>query len=564
MTRSGLHATLRLVAVLLLGGCAGARRGDVWSTLAARLHEQQLDAHPQQGVALGLHRYDGRLPAVDAESLRRELARLRRARAELLAADVARLDSRARLEHDALQVQVRSDLFRLEELRQPWRDPAGSLPALELVDYVSRPYAPAAQRARAVIALCHGAPAYLAAVRASLEPRLPRLLVEHALHHLDGLLSFARDDVPAALADAPSAELRAALALYAGALRQHRAFLEGRRAAAGEGFALGERRFLGMLEATQNLSFTLGALERLARDDLRRNRAALDGAARAIAPGRPTAEVVAMVSADKPAPGELLELAARQMELCHRIVVERDLASLPRSTPISPRLTPSFLRWNWAFLDAAGPFEPRPQPSYFYVSPPDPAWPAERQRAYLPSRADLLFTAVHEVWPGHFLAKLHQRRQPSPILRSGMVSSVAEGWAHYAEELLGEQALPDPRLQVGQLKLALIRDVRFLAAIGLHARGLSLDEARRLFAELAFADPATAQQQAERGAFDPMYLIYTLGKLAVRKLRADWRARVGAGRDLRELHDALLAIGPAPSLPAIRRELLGVNAGPVL
>jgi uncharacterized protein (DUF885 family) len=551
------------VAVLLLQGCAA--RGGSWATLAARLHEQQLDAHPQQAVSLGLHRYDGRLPALDAASLQRELARLRRARDELLAVELTRLTPRARLEHDALLTQVRAELFRLEELRQPWRDPASSLAALELSDYVSRPYAEVGERARAVIALCRGVPAYLAAARTNLEPRLPRPLLEHAIRQLDGLIRFAGHEVPVALSGAPGGELRRALALYVGELKRHQAFLEERRAAATEGFALGEQRFLRMLAATQNLELSLATLERIGREDLRRNRALLEEAARAVDPRRSTAEVVEQVAADKPPAHELLALATRQMELARRLTLERGLVTPPASAPIATRESPSFLRWNFAFLDAAGPHERRKLPSYFYVSPPDPTWTAERQRAYLPSRADLLFTAVHEAWPGHFVARLKQQEQPSTILRGGMVSTVAEGWAHYAEELLWEEALrEDPRLRVGQLRLALLRNVRFLVAVGLHARGMSLDEARRLFVEQAFADPVSAEQQAVRGIFDPMYLCYTLGKLVVRKLRDDWRARVGPRRELRELHDALLAIGMAPSLPAIRRELLGPDAGPVL
>jgi uncharacterized protein (DUF885 family) len=62
-----------------------------------------------------------------------------------------------------------------------------------------------------------------------------------------------------------------------------------------------------------------------------------------------------------------------------------------------------------------------------------------------------------------------------------------------------------------------------------------------------------------RGTFDPMYLSYTLGKLMIRKLAADWmkqhpQATIG------EFHDAFLSYACAP-LPLIRRAMLGADAG---
>jgi uncharacterized protein (DUF885 family) len=65
-----------------------------------------------------------------------------------------------------------------------------------------------------------------------------------------------------------------------------------------------------------------------------------------------------------------------------------------------------------------------------------------------------------------------------------------------------------------------------------------------------------------RGTFDPMYLAYTLGKIMIRKLRADWEQQ-HPGRPLLEFHDAFLANGCAP-VPLIRRAMLGDAAGSAL
>jgi uncharacterized protein (DUF885 family) len=105
----------------------------------------------------------------------------------------------------------------------------------------------------------------------------------------------------------------------------------------------------------------------------------------------------------------------------------------------------------------------------------------------------------------------------------------------------------------------LLRDVRFVVALGLHTDAMTLDEATELFQTAAFQDPVSARQQAVRGTFDPMYLGYTLGKLIVLKLRDDWQAQqkaAGADDSLKAFHDALLSYGAAP-LPAIREAMLG-------
>src|SRR2546422_10765926 len=76
----------------------------------------------------------------------------------------------------------------------------------------------------------------------------------------------------------------------------------------------------------------------------------------------------------------------------------------------------------------------------------------------------------------------------------------------------------------GQLLEALLRNVRFLSAIGLHTGGMTIAESEKMFREKGYQDAGNARQQAARGTFDPAYLNYTMGKLMIRKLREDWTA----------------------------------------
>ena len=113
-------------------------------------------------------------------------------------------------------------------------------------------------------------------------------------------------------------------------------------------------------------------------------------------------------------------------------------------------------------------------------------------------------------------------------------------------------------MHIGQLSNALLRNVRFLSAIGLHTSGMTRGAVRAMFRDKAFQDPGNARQQAARGTYDPAYLNYTLGKLMIRKLRDDWIAmqRGGDARRGKQFHDQFLSYG-GPPIPLVRQQMLG-------
>jgi uncharacterized protein (DUF885 family) len=116
---------------------------------------------------------------------------------------------------------------------------------------------------------------------------------------------------------------------------------------------------------------------------------------------------------------------------------------------------------------------------------------------------------------------------------------------------------------VGQLVEALLRNVRFLSAIGLHTQGMKVQESDKMFRERGYVDAGNARQQAARGTYDPGYLKYTLGKLMIRKLRADWLAQqagAAASTDPKQywhaFHDKFLSFG-GPPIPLVRKAMVG-------
>jgi uncharacterized protein (DUF885 family) len=528
-----------------------------------------LDFRPQQAIGLGHHRYDGRVPDRSAQAIASEIDRLREGIEWLEETDPAALSFEEQLDRDVLLAEARRALFELVDLRRPFRHPIFYLLFdFSLSPYIDRDYAPVDDRARGLLSACRGAPAYYQQMLDNLDSSLARPAVQVGLMMTGGAISFADGILRASLPDAdPSlrADIDACLTDLVDSLRGVEVALTERMAAATDEFAIGEDMFLRMLAETQGFGVDLATLERIGRDDLERNLAAIEAAARQIDPDGDVREVIERVSSDKPDPGRVLAEATEQMAAMRAFVVDNAIASIPSDEQAEVRASPPHRRGNFASLSSAGPFETRELPSFYYLAPPDPSWPEEQQRAYLPSRSDLLFVTIHEVWPGHFLQGRHIKAHGSEILQSFETYSTSEGWAHYVEEMMWDAGVGDgdPRAHIGQLKNALLRNVRFLVAIGMHTRGMTVEEATTMFLDKAFADPQNARQQALRGTADPMYLSYTLGKIAIQKLRADYESSEGGAYTLLRFHDAFLRHGEAP-IPAIRRHMLGFDAGPAL
>jgi uncharacterized protein (DUF885 family) len=533
--------------------------------LAEFVLDGYFERYPLRAVVLGKHEHDGRIRDCSGPALTAELTALRDDLAKLRGLNADELTPFARVELAALITTLDAELFELEVRRSPWTNPMFYMADLELTAYIARDYAPLRERGRAVTDAAKAGVGHLAHAQTNLEPTLARPFVDTALLQVRGTLSFVETDVPAAFVELEDPVERRmlsdALTELATALREFEAFLLERQTTASDEFALGPERYVEMLARTQGIELDLFTLRRVAEADLARNFAQAEALAMQIDPHKSTAEVMAMLAADKPAPDQVLAVATEQATMTQEFLIDQQLVTIPSQDVAIVTQTPPFMRWNFAFLDPAGYFEKAALPSFYYISPPDPTWTPEQQREYLPDVNELLFITVHEVWPGHFLHGLHIKSNRSPVLRALWNNTTGEGWAHYAEAMMADAGLGEnnPRVRLGQLQNALLRNVRFVVALGLHTDGMTVEQATELFQTKAFQDPVSARQQAVRGTFDPMYLGYTLGKLIVLALRDDWQAQQRATRaddSLRRFHDELLSYGVAP-LPAIREAMVG-------
>jgi len=530
-----------------------------WPDFAAAFIESRFEADPAFAVQSGRHEFDGRMPDWSRASIEADVAELRGQRTELQKFAAAAMTPAQRFEARYLEWIIDREIFWLASAEEPFRNPAWYIDRLDPSMYLTRDYAPLPKRLEGFLGYLRAVPTLTSEIRANLRTPLPRAFIERGTAAFSGYATFYRTEMPGIFAqltdDRLKQELNAANAAAAQAMDGLSTWLQSQRTTANDAFALGAAKFSEMLRATERVDLSLEELELVGRKDLERNLAALTEACAAFAPKATLAACVDRMRADKPSGGSV-DGARAQLADLRQFVADRKIVSIPRQEQALVAEAPPYNRGNFAYISIPGPYENPDVKATYYVAPPNPKWSAAERRAYLPGRAYLLFVSAHEVWPGHYLQSQFSNANPSRVAALWWDYAFAEGWAHYAEEIMYDAGLGggDPEMRIGMLANALLRDVRFISAICLHAGCMSLDESEKMFREKAFADAGNARQQALRGTYDPGYLAYTLGKLMIRRLRDDWLAANPAASP-QQFHDRLLSLG-SPPVPMARQELL--------
>ena len=520
---------------------------------------------PAGAVYQGRHDFDGGMADWSPAGLKAQGDFLKKAIADAQKFDTAKLSKADAFERDYLVQVARGKLFWLEDADQPHTNPAYYVGnGLDPNVYIARPYADATTRMRAIIKFFRQVPSAASNIRTNLRTPMPLSFVKYGQAAFAGFADYYTGDAKKAFAQVHDRALHKQFDDAAGpaarAMADLATWLKEQQPTATQDFALGADKFSRMLSTTEGVDVPLDQLEAAGRADLAANQAALKAACAKYAPGRTIERCMLKMGADKPSGNDPVAEARRQIPTLRQFVLAHDIVSIPGTEQALVKESPPYNRQNSAYIDPPGPFD-KGIPSVYYISPPDPAWPKAKQLGFVPGKADLMFTTVHEVMPGHFVQFLHANRSPSLFGRLFVGYAYAEGWAHYAEEMMWDAGFGggDPETHIGELSNALLRDCRFLSAIGMHARGMTQAQSYDLFRKQCYQDEGNAEQQAARGTYDPAYLNYTMGKLMIRKLREDWVATRGGRKAWKAFHDQFLSYG-GPPIPLVRGAMMGTAA----
>ncbi|MFI5046288.1 MAG: DUF885 domain-containing protein [Acidimicrobiia bacterium] len=179
----------------------------------------------------------------------------------------------------------------------------------------------------------------------------------------------------------------------------------------------------------------------------------------------------------------------------------------------------------------------------------------------------------HEGVPGHHL-QIAQVRYLADVLSRVQrtiagTSGHAEGWALYAERLMGELGyLEDPAYELGMLRAQAMRAVRVVVDIGMHLE-LAIPAHEAYHPGATWTPELALPFVIERSKFPPDFMAsevdrylglpgqaisYKVGERVWLRGRDDARARAGESFDLKEFHRRALDLGPM-GLGQLEREL---------
>jgi uncharacterized protein (DUF885 family) len=548
-------------------GPAAGSADAAFAKLASDILEDDYVRYPTQATYLGIHKYDDKLEDYSRASVEDAVATARKFSSQLAAIDPAALSPDKQLDREFLSHVLASRILQLDVIK-PWsKDPDTYSSGITGTAYImiKRSFAPPEERLRKLIAREQAMPAVLAEARKNLQ-NPPEIYTKIAIEQLDGSRDMFTTAVPMAFEGVKDAALLAEFkktneAVIA-ALDAYKSWLEKDLLPRSKGeFAYGADVYHQRLMADEMIDTPLDELLAIAEADLRKNQAAFIETAKKINPTKPAMTVLDSLQSDHPPANKLLATTQAELDSLARFMADHHIVTVPQAAAARVQETPPFMRATTsASMDTPGPFEKVATEAYYSMTLPEPKWPAAEQSEFMKQwyYAAITNVSVHEVWPGHYLQFLYAKDFPSDARKVFSANSNAEGWAHYAEQMVIDEGFhaDEPKYRLAQIQDALLRNARFIVGIKMHTQGMTMAQAEEFFQKEGYQPGPVAKSETKRGTSDATYGYYTMGKLMIMKLRDDYKAKMGAAYSLQNFHDAFIKLGPLP-LPLVRKAMLG-------
>ncbi|MCP3057923.1 DUF885 domain-containing protein [Myxococcus sp. K38C18041901] len=534
--------------------------------------DEQFRRFPLSATSAGVHTYDGELRGFTAEERASHLAYLKDRLAALpKSVDRRSLPPQDRADYDILENHFRARILDYEVVRSWERNPNAALGQASnaVFQLINRDFAPLEERMRSTVGRMAKVPELFLAAQAALN-NPPRIWTDIALQQAQGTRALYAQTLPQAFAPVKDAELNQAFqreqARCLAAIDAYIRFLREDLLPRSKGdFAIGEDTYRQKLLYEEGVTESIDSLLAWGHAEMKRTQGQFREVAGRLGPGKAPMDVYRELSKEHPTPAELVPTTTATLEDIRAFLIRERIITVPSEVRAQVAETPSFNRsLSFASMSTPGPFEQRATEAYYYVTPPDPTWSAEQTEQHMSfyNHHALPLVSIHEAYPGHYVQFLWTNRVESKVRRLLGSASFSEGWGLYTEQMMldegygGRSGPGADKLRLNQLALYLQRLARYVAGLSLHTRGMTYEQAVRLFEEEAFMTKTNAEREARRGTSDPTYLVYALGKKMLMDLREE--ARVKWGKDFSHLrfHDEVVSYG-YPPVPIVRQLLLG-------
>lgn len=529
--------------------------------LVDRYFDDQFRLHPSKATVIGFHDpYDSQLEDYSFNGIQRQIAKDQEYLAEFS-------NQPASDERDLLVSRIQADLLKLQNIRGWATNPDyySSSVAESIFGLISRKFAPPERRLRDVISREEKIPQVFEAAKQNLK-NPPKIYTQIALEQLPGIERFFSGDVPSAFADVKDehllAEFRTSNASVVEALKNYEQWVRTELLPQSNGdFRIGASNYQKKLLYEEMVDIPLQRLLEIGYANLRANEQQLVEICKKIDSRSTPQQIAERLERDHPAPDQLLQRFRDTFGGLIEFINAHQIITIPSTIRPILEETPPFERaLTTASMDTPGPYEKIATEAYFNVTLPEKSWSSKETEEFMTAfnRGTIVSTAIHEAYPGHYVQLLWFQRLQSKVRKLTECGSNIEGWAHYTEQMMLDEGYGsgDPELRAGQLLDALLRNCRYIVGIEMHTGNMSYEQGIQFFEKEGFMSHAYAEREAKRGTSDPTYLIYTLGKLEIMKLREDYRHKKGANFSLEQFHDEFMQQGGVP-VKLIRKTMMG-------
>ena len=495
------------------------------ATWLDRFFDAYYRRRPVNATFIGIHDYDGALPNFSENGAGDTLAEMR---ALLASVEGPSLDHRLAAGYLRTQIaEFQSTHFHRGNPSLYTGEAAFGLLSLFLTDF-----APLSSRIASAAARLAGLPALLRQARTNIR-EAPIGWTERAIKECDGLAAFLTDGIARLPLPGP-ATLAGPAAIALGAVAEYRHYLdtELRHRPRTECGAGAEALELNLRDG-HCLDLTANELAAYAESELAVARGGLAGVG--------------------PPPPEPPATPARYQELWDEVRTLSDVHHL-LTWPAFPIRYVDHPEWAKAaapdlyFLFYRSPAAFNRPAVHQYLVPPN-----------LPSESAIkLNHVVHHGGIGHHVQNWHAAQASSAIGRVAAVDcasriamlcggTMAEGWACYATDLMGEIGFLTPAEQYHELATRCRMCARAVVDVRLHQGQFTLAEAAEYYQREAGMPAGAAMGEAVKNSMFPGgAVMYLTGRDEIHGLRRALSARVGPAFDLRAFHDQFLSYGSIP------------------
>ena len=532
---------------------------------------------PSQGTAAGFHQYDNKVEDLSAANVNRRIATLHTLQRQLDSIRSGSLALDDSIDAAMIDGAIKSEIQDEEEIANWKKNPMNyvGLPGNAVDLLMKRNFAAPVDRLRSVTARLRGVPPVLSEMRVNIV-NPPKEFTDLANRIASGSVGFFKDDVAKwakGAAGSDSSALREFTQVNDSVVTSMQSAADWLKTTllpkSNGKYAIGAKAFADKLRYDEMVDIPLPTLLKIGEAQLDKDYKAFVATAQEVASGKTPEQAMETLNADHPTAANLIPSANATVQGARQFLIDHKIVDIPSKVlPIVTETPPYARSGTFASMDTPGAYETKATEAFYYVTPPEKDWDAkhveEHLKLYNKSVMDII--TVHEVFPGHFLQFIYAPQFPTKTRKLLGAASNAEGWAHYGEQMMVEEGFGnrDPKTRLAQLSEALLRDCRWVVGMREHTQGLSVQAgATNYFTKKCFQQPANAYEEARRGAYNPTYLYYTLGKLEIYKLRADYQSLRGANYSLRDFHDAFVKQG-FPPIKMVRRLLVPNDTTPVL